>query len=303
MSKTRFKIYGSRSAQADLSATLGVGFLFLSAGGMLARADALFNFTGLSNGATTGQITTYMNGLLPSGLNAGASVAVTGAVASQTWTGDDHVVGVCTGTTSVKSGSKCNAVANPITLADGDAGKTFIMNDGPGSDRITMDFTGLTQGTYTFSFNLEIFPDGTCPVGTTNGSCNPSSANWPDLELGVGATDALAAANIVATWQGVIPGTGGTSLYSPASVATGAGTAETSPQLLGASGNQSFTVGANGKVTLEFIDWPAEIGIDNLDITPPGLGRNSTVPETSSVLLLATVSGLLIPLFRRLRKA
>src|SRR5262249_4666445 len=112
------------------------------------QASAInFDFNSLANGATNAQIQNFMNGLLPSG----SSVAVTGAVASNSYNADGHVTGSGHGSTS-------------FTLAQLDpAGHgTFIENDnGHSSSEIKMIFSGLTISS--MSFDFEVFPDNTCP--------------------------------------------------------------------------------------------------------------------------------------------
>jgi hypothetical protein len=70
----------------------------------------------------------------------------------------------------------------------------------------------------------------------------------------------------------VMPGNPGAPyLHSPAS----GGSTELAPQFLGQSGTWFFPTGVT---YLEFMDWPATVGIDNLTIN---------VPEPGSLLLFA----------------
>lgn len=224
---------------------IAAGAAFLVLGPVLsAQAASIdFSFDTLANNANNAAVQTYMNGMLPGG----ASVVVTGAVASKTYTGDGHVVGP--------------NYSTPLTLGNtndgvqhGGAADTFIMNNSP-TDRITMVFTGLTI--FNISFDLEIFPDGTCP-----NTSHCTAANWPDFEL-------AADGSLIEQWLGLVPGTGGTYSVSPAMH-----TLETAPQLLTVSGTWYFP---GGVTKLEFIDWPAHIGIDNLRFN---------VPEPASFALL-----------------
>jgi hypothetical protein len=123
------------------------------------------------------------------------------------------------------------------------------------------------------SFDFEIFPDGTCPVlnSANCGAYNSTThlyANQPDLKL-------LANGANVQTWYGITPTTSGTPnttwVHSPNSGPTNN---ELAPQLIASSGTITLGSGIN---TLEFVDWPATIGIQNVVIT---------TPEPSSVILL-----------------
>jgi hypothetical protein len=239
-----------------IKTVLGAGILLAISGGIFARADNLnFSYSSLADGASDTAIQNLMN----TQMGAWGSVVVTGAIASRTWTADGNVVG------------------NTLYASDG----TFIMNNQPSSDEIKMVFSGLAPGTYTFSFDLEIFPDITCSTS----SCTKTNANWPDFELDVDGT-------MIQEWLGI--GTPGTS-HNPQLLGN-----SSTPGQMGPGGivSPSFTItssGPNRTATLEFIDWPPEIAIAKLDI--------SRVPETSSVLLLGTLSLMLIPLVRRFRKA
>ena len=244
---------------------------------MLARAASLdFNFGSLASHLQSGAIQTFMNTTMGA---LGTVVVSPGAITNSDYTADGNLVG------------------NNLAHSDG----TYIMNNqgqtscggcGTQSNEIKMVFSGLAKGTYTFSFDFEIFPDNTC----TDWTCSSGSANWPDLDLEVNGTQ-------VQEWLG--KNTAGHGVFNP------------NPQLLGNSSTAgvdgvitpTFTIDAtHTTATLEFLDWPPSIAIDDLDISCGSgacitHGNNSTVPETSSVLLLGTVSGLLVPLFRRFRKA
>jgi hypothetical protein len=45
-------------------------------------------------------------------------------------------------------------------------------------------------------------------------------------------------------------------------------TTETAPQLIG-----TYSVNLTGATSLEFIDWPATIGVDNMTLTPEPKGE------------------------------
>lgn len=235
------------------------GALTFLGGAVSAEAGSIsIDFGSLASGSSDSQIQTFMNGLLP----AGASVTVTGAVASNSYNGDGHVTGSGTG-------------ANSFTLAQLDpAGHgTFIENDtGASSNEIKMVFTGLTISS--ISFDFEIFPDGTCPsLSNCGGAGHP---NLPDLTLVANGT------NQVIQYSGVVPGQPGSYntayIHSPAS---GQFSNELAPQLLGSSGTLTLPAGTT---ELEFEDWPATIAINDLVITPSG----GSVPEPSTMTLLGS---------------
>ena len=231
-----------------ITSKLSASLLCMAAAAVSAQAGITFNYGSLANNATDAQIQSFMNGKL----SGGASVTVTGAVASNSYTGDGHAVGPCTG-------SSCSSV----TLDNTDG--TFIMN-ASGSNQIDMTFSGLKI--YSVSFDYEIFPDGTCANG--NNGCG---SNWPDLTFTAGGTTYLDA-------QAVMPGTHGTYSHSPASGST---SNETAPQLIGSwAGNVG---GSAGVTTLDFIDWPATIAIDNLQINTV-----SPTPEPSAIVLFGSVA-------------
>ncbi len=238
---------------------IALGLMILGVGVASAFADSvMFNFNGLATGSTNAAIQTYMNSLL----GPGKSVTVGGARSADNWTGDGHVVGPCS--------PSCTSV----TLDS--SGGNFIINNSPSSNAITMQFTGTN---YTkVSFDLEIFPDGTCPTGSNCGT------NWPDFEL-------VENGNPVNTWLAAMPGdtAHGGSAWTH-STASGSGGTELAPQLI--VYNVSYTF-AGPITSLQFNDWPATIGIDNLKLS---------VPEPSSLMLLgAGMLGLLGAARRKLQ--
>jgi hypothetical protein len=229
-----------------------------------------FNYTTLSGTASDTQIQTYMNGQL----SGGQSVTVTGAVGSAVfldsfpnggYTADGHVVGPNPGSTS-------------YTLLNLDGG-TFIMTNPGTTNQITMTFAQPIGGV---SFDFQIFPDNTCPaVGNCGGTGNP---NLPDLTLlnGNGV--------ILGSWTGLTPGSTGsfnpTWLHSPAS---GLSSNESAPQLLGSSGPITLPSGTTGLV---FQDWPAAIGIANLNVdAPPAVSEPRSLAILGSGLALFGLIG------------
>lgn len=130
---------------------------------------------------------------------------------------------------------------------------TFIINNGPTSDSFTLNF-GAAYSITSISFDWEIFPDHTCSP-----TCSPTGGSWPDIELMVDG--------------------GSTVIWSQQ------GLSMTDPQNIGIA---SLLLG--GVHSLTFVDWPAEIGIDNLVITgrcaptAPGCTQHEA-PEPSSLPL------------------
>lgn len=244
------------------------GSLFLSLAGMQAHANTIaFDFNSLADGASNSSVQSYMNGLL----GPGSTVTVTGSQASNDYDGDGHVVGPGNGRTSLTLGTS-DGTTQHLSTND-----TFIHNVSSATE-IAMTFSGLEI--YSVSFDYEIFPDGSCPTGKNCGS------NWPDFTFKADGTQ-------VFETLAVMPGNPGAPYrHSPAS---GTHDTELAPQFLGQSGTWTFP---NGVTELEFIDWPATVGIDNLQIdTTP-----SPVPEPGSLLLLA--SGLIgIGLLRRRKRS
>jgi hypothetical protein len=272
-----------------------------SAAPAAAAVTVAFKFDNMGSGGSTSQgvqssrISTYMTNVLSS-YYAGATVNVSGAVgqqgplansptASGSYAGEGYVVGP-------KSGS----TVTPYTLANTNGGvyetsstarnnDGFIKNcaftsecGGATSADIFINFNG--HHISSFSFDFEIFPDGTCPklnvnigdnfcglaTGSSGLALNPK---LPDLEIYSGDNGT---GTPFGTLFGVKPGTGGTYSYSTNSGAN----AETAPQLLGTA---TYIVSGSNITTLDFMDWPETIGIDNLKVT--------FIPEPPTLAFLA----------------
>lgn len=255
-------------------------------------APLLFDFNGVSLagshgnglGATGGNtaIRSYMNGVLSSNGFASSSVSVSGALATATYNGENHVKGPTLGTSD-------GGVAHP------GSNDTFIINDnfnvyGNGAaSSFTLNFSNFTI--FSLSFDWEIFPDATCPQGSWCANHPGQSANWPDIEL---------YADGVLVWSQL------------ASTPSGGG----DPQAIGLSGLLNFQGGVH---TLTIMDWPAEVGIDNLRIsgcanlsrdTPRGGATPQSVapvctplqtPEPASLPLAALALGAAALSLRRAR--
>jgi hypothetical protein len=226
-----------------------------------------FDDGSLANGSSNGAIQGYIN----SKLSGGASVVVSGSVASNSYNGDGHVVGPGNGGTSLTLGTSDGGAAHLSTK------DLFITNIANSSTEIKMVFTGLSI--LSVGFDYEIFPDGTCPTGQNCGS------NWPDFTFDANGS---AVFHTLAS----LPASGS---HSPDSGST---QTEKAPQFIGQSGTINF---ASGVSTLEFLDWPATIGIDNLVITYDPHGPSTPTPEPVSFSLAG--SGLIGIYFLRRRKS
>ncbi|MGC2416022.1 MAG: PEP-CTERM sorting domain-containing protein [Stellaceae bacterium] len=135
-------------------------------------ADFTVDFNSLANNAND----TAIGNLLTTAFDAAGytgTVTVSGALASNTWTADGHVVGP-------KSGS--NYTSSTLAQKDPAGHGTFIQNDslgvaGPVSNAIVMSFSAPINLS-SISFDYEIFPDATCPsLSSCGGSGNPNLPN------------------------------------------------------------------------------------------------------------------------------
>jgi hypothetical protein len=229
-----------------------------------------FEFGALSNGASNAQIQSFMN----TALGANGSVVVKGAVASNSYTGDGHATGPVTGTRTKHYSSYTLAGMDPAGHG------TFIMNDtAHSSNDILMTFSGLKISS--ISFDLEIFPDGSCTALSKKDCGGTGFPNQPDLTL-------LANGSEVEQWLGLTPHTSANSNGVSASAyadSPAMHSGETAPQLLGSSG--LITLPAN-ITTLDFQDWPATIAINNFTVnfTPPA--SVGPVPEPGTLALLGS---------------
>ena len=234
--------------------------LFLIAGSVPASAGVVtFNFNTLSSGANGGSIQSYMNSIL--GGNATVTVSA-GAQANKGYNGDGHVVGVGSSTSrtlgtsegngAVAGGTVCGSggCTNPTIPANLD---TFIKN-ASGYSSFYFDFSSNFI-IDSVSFDYEIFPDGTCTSLTYSG-CGGAAVggiypNQPDFTF---STDL----GQVFHSYGTTPRSANND--SPVS------TNELTPQL-GPINTGSLVFNVAGSNVLNFADWPATIGIDNLVIT------------------------------------
>jgi len=267
--------------------------LFFGAAAIASATSVTFNFNGLAENASTTQIQNYMNGILTGAGCTGCTVTVSGAFADTTWNGDGHVTGPSTSSTtratkSLTLGTSDGATASNQTSSINSGYDTFLAttNDaGTSTDsQITITFNGFTVNGAA-SFDYEIFPDATC-TALTSTKCGGSASggiypNQPDFKFDINGNTPVTSFGTNGVQYGVTPGT--TNGNTNNSILS---SAETSPQYIGKwSGTLSNANSVN------FIDWPATIGVDNLMIswTPPSGPTGPTVPEPVSVVLFGTV--------------
>jgi len=269
---TAHRARGMRRSPGRLGhiSTLALAALVVAASASSMAAPVVFNFNsvtlGVSNpnnssnglGTSVGSTTAignYMSGIL------GSTVTVGGALATATYNGEGHVVGETLGT------SDAGVHHGTTTTPD-----VFIINNNFAIGASASDQFSMTFADYpitSLSFDWEIFPDNTCSKSTSCGNgYHPTNSNWPDIELYVNNNSAW-------TWHAL-------ATYVANQDPQGMGTATV--DLSGISG---------GVTKLTFVDWPAEIGIDNLTITGcAGLAGCrvrpfNNVPEPSTLPLVA----------------
>ena len=188
----------------DPAAAAGITFTFDNMGGL--------NHTTSSQNASSTQISSYMTGVL------GSAVTVYGAIGEQgagSYVGENHVVGPTEGTKVYPlTLANTNNLVNPAdtTKWDGAANNTInpptFTTNGAANDGFLKNCTGIDPGLSgktgcgapspdiyidfhaykfkSFSFDFEIFPDGTCTKLDTSPSsttCGGGNKNLPDLEI------------------------------------------------------------------------------------------------------------------------
>ena len=272
---------------STIATFLGVTVLAAGATMPAYAASVTFDFNSLSPYDNSTQIGNYMSNLLQTNGCTGCTVSVTGAVADRTYNGDGNVVGpkISGSYKSVTLGDTNGATSNSTTPSS--TYDTFIANTNDSSqqvsNQISLVFSGLTINSAGFDF--EIFPDG-------------SSQQPPDLTFTAGTAGVdspVTGFGTNGTVTGVQPATqtNGTNLHSPAS----GWSTEQSAQYIG-----TWSGSLNQPTDLNFIDWPATIGVDNLSINydaPP-----QPTPEPASIFLLGTVvAGVFLVAKRRMTKA
>jgi hypothetical protein len=260
-----------------LFATIALAFAPPSMAGLVtfdfnATSLSVNNPNNSSNGlgakvGSSAAIGNYMTGVL------GSTVTVSGALATATYNGENHVVGETLGTSD-------GGVHHGATTAP----DVFVINNNFGlgasaSDRFSITFADFKVTTLTFDW--EIFPDNTCSKTTSCGtSYHPANANWPDIELFVNN-------NATSTWHALASFTAGQD-----------------PQGIGTIAAAFDFTAIGGATKLTFVDWPAEIGIDNLKVTGNCTScpvPHQNVPEPPSLPLVVLALAAVCAAARRAR--
>ncbi len=260
------------------------GIFFVLSTGMFAHADTFtFNYTGLTENQTAASTATSVQTYMNHQLGSAGTVTEAGGITDNGYTADGHVVGPSTG-------PWYNPTVTPYTLGTKDGG-TFLVNDSAGisphpgnSNDINFVFS-LTGGAKitSVSFDYEIFPDNSCP--------SLPCGSVPDIELAADGVQKFIA-------YGITPGDAGGSTYTASVANPYSWSPETGPQLIG-----STTVNNLSASSLDFIDWPATIGIGNVVVTTNGHTQDiGAVPEPASIVLLGTLASFVAFKLRRRSK-
>jgi hypothetical protein len=267
--------------------TVTRSLLFFGMAAVASATSVTFNFNSLPANDTAAQISTYMDGVLTAAGCTGCSVTVTGAVTDTTYNGENNVVGP--GGQSLTLGTSTGATSNS-SQTPSSTYNTFLATTSNSSSQIStqinMQFSGFTING-AVSFDYEIFPNGTCAVlNASQCGGNPVNGiypNQPDFEFEAGSSSSVSPVTSFGTngfQYGVTPsatGSDGSSTQAPNGT-------NVSPQYIGAwSGSLS------NDTQLDFVDWPATIGVDNITVSWTTTGGTSPVPDPASVLLLGTV--------------
>ncbi len=254
---------------ANVKNMLLAGAVVLCGSAMSARADIVFNFNSLSagsgNSANETAIQNYMDGLL----GCSNCVTVTGAATDTTYNGDGHVVGP--GGVSLTLGTSNGATSDSSTTPSG-TDDTFLSNVTNSASTVSNEIIiTFSQAVTLEGFDYEIFPDASCP------SPSNCSGGTPDFTFDVNGSTQVFNTNAVFPSSS---GSDGSSTHSPDSgTCSYSWCTETSAQYIG---HWSGTL--TNVTQLEFIDWPAAIGVDNIDILSP-----TPEPRNGALLLAGLV--------------
>lgn len=323
----------SLRAMLRVAVALPAAALFLQVSGSpVQAADIMFNFSTLAadggaNNTAAGDtysssylssqdadVQTYMDSQLTAH-NSGWGVTVSGALPSGAaggtvndagYTADGNVT-CATGTSAANcvGGPTPEATLStiddmPMLLSNGEYPNSSC-NNTPDDCNITMAFSSSNSTpvqTTSLSFDFEIFPNINCQ----SPSCGTS--NLPDFTFELVNGNGTLEDEVKITATGVNTcsvsevntafGTPTVTINS-ASSSTDNDSTTTDPQCTGSISYASFS-GAVTNPTLEFVDWPATIGVTDINWGLPG-----SVPEPVSALIFGT--GLVgLELFRRRRQ-
>jgi hypothetical protein len=227
------------------------GAVLLCGTAISARADIVFNFNSLAAGSGNSANETAIQNYMDALLNCSNCVTVTGAATDTTYNGDNHVVG--SNGNSLTLGTSDGATSNSSATPSG-SDDTFLSNVTNSASTVSSEIIiKFSQAVTLKGFDYEIFPDAGCP------SSSNCSGGTPDFTFDVNGSTQVFNTNAVFPSTS---GSDGSSIHSPDS-----GTCsqwwctETSAQYIG---HWSGTL--TNVTQLDFIDWPAAIGVDNIDI-------------------------------------
>jgi hypothetical protein len=184
----------------------------------------------------------------------------------KTYNGDGHVVSNTSGK-SLTLGDSDYATSNSSVAPNGSTSDIFLANTDDNKSQLSqgIEITFTTAVTLT-GFDYEIFPDGSCP-DLHSSDCGSGQSNLPDLVFKTNGviqttfTGDAPCATIGGCQSQANSGKDGNSIHSPAS---GSGSTELAPQLIG-----TWSGSISGVTKIDFLDWPATIGVDNLKIASP----------------------------------
>ena len=259
----------NRGVKRFLFFTIAAAIFVFGSARVAGANPIVFDFNSLSTSARlTGanSVESYMNALLTG--NGGGTVDVSGAglawnstVVTNSYDGEGHVIGpggvaVTLGTTDLGAGH-------------GGVNDNFLYTF-TGSSLI-LQFSNVADISGV-SFDFEIFPDNQCSNVNTCGA-----SNVPDFTFKLNGTTVLSP-----LVNGVVVPTGRVlAVNPPAGSRSPVSNPERNPQFGPSTFSYSFGAPMSS-FTLEFDDWPATIGIDNVTLT------TDPVPEPGTMVLLGS---------------